>query len=361
VAGLGVGGKFAWDATAARRSCPFQAEDVQGVVPWEVDSVQVVYGSDEHPFTLCEYRPAVQEPRTSQSTNRISVTFASTEQGITPGGDCLSGGFWGGRGYACMSGARPNALYNESDAVVTASGGRLVGNNSYSLEARCVAPPDEQGYPTGQERQRCFSEMISFMNALPSRLGVDNDPTVPADELRFDAMVSAAIAAGAPIAPPTAGTPTDGTTPEPSPEPQPEPSPEREPEPTSEPPLIGNPDSPVNDTATFPHFDVSVEGGTKVNMGGEDLVTVQAKVCLTSLTDDATNGSTRISWDPWSAETRDGDIVKPVSFHGSSDAFPKESRAKPGECVEGTLAFQASGLASVTYVNGQGDSYTFVP
>lgn len=214
------------------------------------------------------------------------------------------------------------------------------------MTAQCVAPPDVHGYPTEQERQRCFSEIISFMNALPSRIGVAADTAKPADQLNYEHLVAVAVAAGQPVAAPGSVRPSGGSRepepqpaePEPSPELSAEPSPEPTPEDRPTPAFIGNPDTPVNDAATFPHFDVSVEGGTKVSSGGKDLVTIEARVCLTSLTDDATNGTTRTSWDPWSAQTSDGGTVEPVSVRGSSKAFPKESHAKPGQCVEGTMA-----------------------
>lgn len=124
VAGLGVGGKFAWYATAVRRDCPFQAADVQGIVPWPVDTARVTYGPKEQPFIRCEYQPAFDQSRAGKSANYRSVTYR-TRDDSTPNDWSLSGGYWGGPGYACMTGRQPqpSALPNETDATVSSANG----------------------------------------------------------------------------------------------------------------------------------------------------------------------------------------------------------------------------------------------
>ena len=88
---------------------------------------------------------------------------------------------------------------------------------------------------------------------------------------------------------------------------------------------------------------------------------VRAQVCLQTLTPDAVNGRTRISWDLCSAKTSTGAVVRPVAGDNGVTPFPRESRVSPMECVEGILRFPAAELVSVIYKNGQGERGVFVP
>ena len=119
------------------------------------------------------------------------------------------------------------------------------------------------------------------------------------------------------------------------------------------------------DSAVFSHFVVSVTGNRQVDPTRPEAgMDVDLKVCLTSLTDDATKGTTRLSWEPWNATTSLGAQLDPAAPAGDlAGAYPRESRVAPGECRTGTLRFippdGAGHVVAVTYANGQGDAHTF--
>lgn len=318
----GFGGKYAWDLTAVKRQCALQAGDVDALVPWSVHSVTVHSGTEQRPFVECRYASGQSGPY----PDAVSLFQDATEAGETPGTEqCLEGGYWQGRGYACVrfyTGG--NGASGPSKRSVLAEGVRLNGPKTYHGQVSCMeeSPADS---PSRQLQERCFDELDKLMTAAAAKLEIAPDANATQDDLSLDAVLAQAGLAGAPASPGQEDTPAQEAV-------------------------------DLSGSASFRHFDVSVTGAEP---GDDDTTVVHASVCLTSLTDDASNGTTRISWDPWSAMTAAGKTIKPVTGKGVTDTFPRESRAAPGDCVTGDLVFKAKDLASVTYQNGQGDSATF--
>lgn len=347
---VGFGGAFAWSATEVKRKCALQGSDVGTVlVPWPVKSVSVSYGTEEYPFVNCFYSSG--EAGTLQDA--VSVTQDSTEAGEIPGKpeSCLTGGYWQGRGYVCVAfGASPVGLEEAQKRSVIVSGTRLNGSESFSSTLTCVEDADGAQPPTRELQERCFSELVHLMGALIARLDATPEATAPQTTPSLDAAL---VAAQLDATPDAEATPTS-TDPEPTGEPStPDPAASDFPSSPSSPSDMG---VDVVGDASFAHFEVSVSG-TESTSGDETLV--HARVCLTSLTADASNGTTRISWEPWSATTSTGLVLRPQSATGVATAFPRESRVAPGECVSGDLLFNAPDIVSVTYKNGQGDHVTF--
>lgn len=119
----------------------------------------------------------------------------------------------------------------------------------------------------------------------------------------------------------------------------------------------------MKETANFQHFAVTVDSPSLTEGGG---YTVHADVCVRSLPPNPTNGTTRISWDPWKL------VIPTRSVSPSDDSvtaasapaweFPRSANYKVGECARGTLPFFTSLEAEpreVTYRNSLGDSATW--
>jgi hypothetical protein len=116
----------------------------------------------------------------------------------------------------------------------------------------------------------------------------------------------------------------------------------------------------MNQTATFQHFDVTVDSPSVTEGGG---YTVHAEVCVRSLPPNPTNGTTRISWDPWKLVTPTRSVSPTADSSTASSApawaFPPGANYKVGECARGTLpffTFLEAKPREVSYRNSLGDS-----
>lgn len=350
IAVVGFGGKIAWSATEVKRKCALQPTDVTTfLVPWTVSSVRVSYGTDQYPLVNCFYSSG----QSGTQQDAVSVTHGSTESGEIPGKPeaCLSGGYWQGRGYVCATFGLPTpGIEQVAKRSVQVSGTRLNGSNTYSGSVTCVENTVAVEPPSRDLQERCFSELVNLMGALTARLDVAPDARVSQTPPTLDAALAAAQLGAAPSDGPLPTT----TEPEPGGEPNlPEPSASDIPTPIASPTDVG---VDVVGETTFDHFGVAVTGTERLN---GDATLVHVRVCLTSLTLDASNGKSRISWDPWSATSATGLVLRPKSATGVTGAFPRESRIAPGDCVSGDLVFNMPDIVSVTYKNGQGDEVTF--
>lgn len=116
----------------------------------------------------------------------------------------------------------------------------------------------------------------------------------------------------------------------------------------------------MKQTATFQHFAVTVDSPSPTEGGG---YTVHAQVCVRALPPNPTNGTTRISWDPWKLVTPTKSVPPTIDSITDSSlpawAFPQSATFKVGECARGTLPFFTSLETTpreVSYRNSLGDS-----
>jgi hypothetical protein len=116
----------------------------------------------------------------------------------------------------------------------------------------------------------------------------------------------------------------------------------------------------MNQTATFRHFTVTVDSPSPTEGEG---YTIHAEVCVRSLPPNPSNGTTRISWDPWKLVTPTRSVSPTADSITAGSipawAFPPGANYKVGECARGNLPFFTTLDASptqVNYRNSMGDS-----
>lgn len=125
-----------------------------------------------------------------------------------------------------------------------------------------------------------------------------------------------------------------------------------------------SPEVPVADstgTLTSPHFSVTVH---KINRTGDhgQFTDADVTVCADHVAGD---GTTRVSWDPWTLTDVEGTEYHPGDTGSSPDtSFPKgdptqrETQLHEGECANGVLTFPTPDTQSkeLVYRNGHGET-----
>ena len=124
---------------------------------------------------------------------------------------------------------------------------------------------------------------------------------------------------------------------------------------------------PINQTATFPYFAVTVQDAATTPE--YDGYLVKLRVCVRRLPPGSTGGRTRISWDPWTV-TVGGRTHRPSAHQVlPRNAFPgsyaTQGRFRVGECAAGWLPFRSvkagDQVTSVNYANSLGNRARWRP
>ncbi|MBB2988504.1 hypothetical protein [Terracoccus luteus] len=210
LAGLGVGGTWAWGATAVWRTCALQPRDVAAITGWQPTSS--TSSTAPAPFTNvdCTYIDRTSGGRGS-SSNLVTITTGGTEASTTPGKPqrCVKGGFWGGVGYACQDSAGVGDILDPTAASISLTGVRLSGTSTYAAHIVCVEQVTP-GTPLPQQlRERCLQNLTALMGAVARKLDVPDTAGAKQEPVDLDKVTAAAADAEGG----TTGQPTDQPTP----------------------------------------------------------------------------------------------------------------------------------------------------
>ena len=216
LAGLGVGGTWAWGATAVWRTCALQPGDVAAITGWQPTDSTTSAAPAPYTNVDCTYVDRTSGNRGS-SKDLVTLTTRGTEASTTPGKPqrCVKGGLWGGGGYACQDSAGVGDILDPTAAAISLTGVRLNGASTYAAHIVCVEQVTPGTALPQQLRDRRLQNLTALMAAVARKLDVPDTAGAKQEPVNLD-QIAAAAAAGAAeggAGGGNSGQPTDGVQP----------------------------------------------------------------------------------------------------------------------------------------------------